>query len=132
LWAALAYAAGILFGNYAWRPPLWWVVAALSFLGTSAYFIPRRMRWAFALALGALFLVGAFASQMHNPQPQQDYRVLELSGDEEVLVTGHVIREGTLRVAGFGGVRQLVDVETEKITWQGKTIEVGTGVRLAI
>ena len=132
MWAALAYAAGILFGNYAWRPPLWWVVAALSFLGTSAYFIPRRIRWAFALALGALFLVGAFAIQMHNSQPQQDYRVLELSGDEEVLVTGHVIREGTLRVAGFGGVRQLVDVETEKITWQGKTIEVGTGVRLAI
>jgi len=132
LWAALAYAAGILVGSYAWRPPLWWVVAALAFLGASAYFISRRTWLAFPLALGALFLAGALAIQVHNSRPPSDDRVLDFSGDEEVLVTGHVIRDGTVRVAGFGGVRQSVDVATEQITRQEKTTEVRTGVRLAI
>ena len=76
--------------------------------------------------------MGALAIQVHNSRPPSDDRVLDFSGDEEVLVTGHVIRDGTVRVAGFGGVRQSVDVETEQITRQEKTTEVRTGVRLAI
>jgi hypothetical protein len=31
LWAALAYAAGLVIGIYAWRPPLWWMVAFIVF-----------------------------------------------------------------------------------------------------
>ena len=31
LWAALSYAGGIVTGFYVWRPPLWWLIAAIVF-----------------------------------------------------------------------------------------------------
>jgi hypothetical protein len=38
LWAALVYGAGIVCGVYAWRPPLWWMVAAVAFALAALYF----------------------------------------------------------------------------------------------
>jgi hypothetical protein len=31
---ALAFAAGLSTGLYAWRPPLWWLVAAIAFVAS--------------------------------------------------------------------------------------------------
>jgi competence protein ComEC len=108
------------------------VLAALAFMAASGYLVGRRIWLAFPLALGALFLVGAFAIQARNSQPPADNPGIEFAQDEEVRVTAHVIHEGTLRTAGFGGVRQSVDVETEEVTRQESTTAVRTGVRLAI
>jgi hypothetical protein len=58
LWAAFSYGAGIVCGVYAWRPPLWWVVASSFFLLAGLYFAHRRWWLAFPLALFALFAVG--------------------------------------------------------------------------
>lgn len=59
LFAALAFAAGILVGSYTWRPPLWWMAGAVVFLGAAAYFLKTHARAAAALALAALGLLGA-------------------------------------------------------------------------
>jgi hypothetical protein len=40
LWAALAYGTGIVCCVYAWRPPVWWMVAASYFL--SLHFTSRE------------------------------------------------------------------------------------------
>ncbi|MGC2195465.1 MAG: ComEC/Rec2 family competence protein [Terriglobales bacterium] len=132
LWAALAYGAGIVGGTYAWRPPLWWVVAALGFLGAGAYFVRRRIWLAFPLALGVLFFTGAFAIQQRTSQAQLDNRVLAFADEEEVLVTGHVTHEGEIREAGFGGLRQSVDIETEEVTRGANTLTARDGLRLAV
>ncbi len=132
LWAALAYGAGIAVGTYAWRPPLWWVAAALGFVGAGAFFVRRRIWLAFPLALGALFYSGALAIQLRNSVVQSDNGLLAFVEDEEVQVTCHVTHEGEIRGAGFGGVRQSVDVETEEVTRGAATMRVHTGARLAI
>jgi len=103
LWAALAYGTGIVAGTYAWRPPRWWVVAALGFLGAGIYFVRRRVWFAFALALGALFFLGALAIQLRTSQGALDNGILRFADGEEVLVTGHGMHEGEIREAGFGG-----------------------------
>ncbi len=119
-------------GTYAWRPPLWWVVAALGFLGAGAYFVRRRIWLAFPLALGVLFFTGAFAIQQRTSQAQSDNRVLAFAEGEEVLVTGHVKHEGETREAGFGGLRQSVDIETEEVTRGANTLTARDGLRLAV
>ena len=131
LWAALAYGTGIVAGTYAWRPPLWWVVAALGFLAAGIYFARRRVWFAFALALGALFFLGALAIQLSS-QGALDNGILTFADGEEVLVTGHVMHEGEIREAGFGGWRQSVDVETEELTRGASTVTVRDGVRVSV
>jgi hypothetical protein len=42
LWAAGAYSAGIVAGVYAWRPPVWWLIALVVFIAAAAYFVLRR------------------------------------------------------------------------------------------
>lgn len=115
LWAALAYAAGIVAAAYAWRPASWWCVAAAGFIGAGAYFSRRRWWLAFPLALGALFFIGALGLQLRSSERPSSQGILALADGEEVTVTAHVIHEGEIREAGFGGLRQSVDVETEEV-----------------
>ena len=132
LWAALAYGAGITVGSYAWRPPLWWVVATLAFLGAGAYYVRRRVWAALALALGACFFTGALAIQASTARAPTDDGVLAFADGGEVAVTAHVTHEGEIREAGFGGWRQSVDVETEEVTSGEKTFPARTGMRIGI
>lgn len=132
LWAVLAYGAGITVGSYAWRPPLWWVVAALVFLGAGAYYVRRRVWAAFGLALGACFFTAALAMQASMSCSPIDDGALVLADGEEVIVTGHLTHEGEIREAGFGGWRQSGDVETEQASSGEKTIPVRAGVRVGI
>ena len=78
-------------------------MAALGFLGAGIYFVRRRVWFAFALALGALFFLGALAIQLRTSQGALDNGILRFADGEEVLVTGHGMHEGEIREAGFGG-----------------------------
>ena len=131
LWAALAYGAGIVCGVYAWRPPLWWIVAATAFSLAALYFARRRRWLGFPLALGALFAVSALSIQLRNGLPPQD-ELLAFATGEEVLVTAHVIHGGETRPAGFGGLHQSIDVETEEITIEEQPHMVRGGMRVNI
>jgi competence protein ComEC len=132
LWAALAYGAGIVCGVYAWRPPVWWMVEAVAFSLAALYFARRRWWLGFPLALGTLFAVGALSIQLRNGRPPQDDELLAFATGEEIVVTAHVIHGGETRQAGFGGLRQSIDVETEEITTEEQTQKARGGMRVSI
>ncbi|HET7440457.1 MAG TPA: ComEC/Rec2 family competence protein, partial [Terriglobales bacterium] len=131
LWAALAFAAGISAGPHLWRPAPWWTLSTIVFLASAAYWSQKRTTLANALALAALFMLGALNLQVRtrnvSPSP-----VLPFADGREVTVTAHVIAEGNIRKAGLSGTRQVIDVETEEITSDDATVHLNSGVRLSI
>jgi competence protein ComEC len=130
MWAALAYATGIVFGNYAWRPSSWWVAATLVFAAAGVHLAMRRRWLSFSLALGAMFFVGALAIQLRIAQGSDAPVVC--SGTGPAVVTAHVTREGELREAAFGGWRQVIEVETEAIGEGPAALSLRVGLRLSI
>ncbi len=131
-WAALAFAAGILLGAYVWRPPLWWIAAAAAFLGAAAYFLRQRFAAAVALALGAFVCLGALSFGLEGAAGAPN----ELAAFCErgpVTVTGHLLRDGTLRQGAFGSPQQRIDLEAESAAdEQGRMAQVAGGIRLTI
>ncbi len=131
-WAALAFAAGILLGAYAWRPSLWWTAAAAAFLGAAAYFLGRRLAAAVALALGTLVCVGALSFELEGAAGAPN----ELAAFCErgpVTVTGYLLRDGTLREGRFGSPQQRIDLAAESAAYEpGRVAPVAGGIRLTI
>jgi Domain of unknown function (DUF4131) len=119
-------------GSQAWRPPTWWALAILAFVAAAAYLVRERAMLAKTLALGALFLLGALTIQIRNNGNSPTAEILKFDDGQEVLITAHVIAEGQIAEAGFGGVRQSIDVETEEIASEGKIVNVKSGIRLGI
>jgi competence protein ComEC len=132
LWAALAYGSGIICGAYAWRPPLWWLVAAVTFILGGRYFAHRRWWLGCPCALLGLVAVGALAIQLRNFREPTDQGVLALADEHEVKVTAHVIRGGEIRQAASGEFRQSIDVEIAEVTTEDQTLAVQAGLRLGI
>ena len=132
-WAAAAYSLGIVAGVYAWRPAVWWVVAAAIFSAAAAYFISRRSGVAWLLALGSFFLAGALHIQMRSATPRLDTGILPYADRREVLVTAHVTREGRFQQGGFGEIRQTLDLESEQVrTPDGLVVFAQSGIRVNI
>lgn len=129
LWAALAYAGGITVGVYAWRPALWWLVAALSFFSSAAYLTRRRPKVAFALALSTLLIFGAFTIQVRSPAGAET--APNFSDGQDVLVTAHVIREGSVQRRTPGDLRQRLDLETELIANGTQSTTAQFGIRVS-
>lgn len=133
LWAAVAYCLGIVAGVYLWRPVLWWTLAAIAFITSAAYFTPRRSRPGWALALGALFLVGALHVQLRGGSPHLDTTIIPYTDRQELQITAHVTRDGRVQGGGFDEIRQIIDIETETIqTAEGQAAAVHSGIRLSI
>ncbi len=130
LHAALAFGAGIVAGGYCWRPALWWVTAAALFSGCALYFLKQRPRVAPLIAIGVWFCLGAINVQVHRRPIIPD--ISRFADRSEVLVTVHVIHEGYLREAGFGGLRQQIDVETEEVRSESDSTRVPFKIRLGI
>jgi len=134
LWAALAYAAGIVTGAYLWRPPLWWTAAGAAFLAAGLYFVVRKRQWLGAgLALAAFLVAGALHMQVRGSANPRDSSLDPFAYGPEVEMMAHVTREGRLRDGGPNEVRQSLDVETEEIvTENGARIPLHSGVRLGL
>jgi competence protein ComEC len=131
LWAAVAYACGIVAGFYVWRPPLWWLIAAIVFYASGAHFLRRRVRAALALGLSALLVTGALRMQAHAPE---DYGadILAFADGREVLVIAHVTKEGNPRDKGAGEDQQRLDLETEQVKTTSGTFALQSGIRISI
>lgn len=130
LYAALAFAAGIAVGGRCWRPALWWVVAAVAFGGSILYFLRHRPGLARLLAFGIWFCLGALNLQVHIRPLVPD--VSAFADRSQVIVTAHVIHEGYLSEAGYGSLRQQLDVETEEVQSGSALAHQPFKIRLAI
>ena len=136
LWAASAYSCGIVTGVYVWRPALWWLVGAVGFCVAGAYFLRRRSYASFALALSALFVTGALMMQVRVPASADGADVLSFADGREVIVTGHVVKEGNLREQTSGDAQQRLDLQTEQITTRTDTgtrsFNIDSGLRVTV
>src|SRR5207248_1205195 len=130
LYAALTFAVGIIAGTYAWRPPLWFVIAILTCSLSAVLLNNRRRRIAWAFGLTSLFWLGALSIQLRAPTLLPN--ISNLTGGTEVLITAHVIKEGTSREDGFGTVRQTMDVETEQEVVGENIFDSRFGLRLSL
>ena len=128
-WAALFFSAGILLGNYAWRPASWWVLAAIVFLASASCIVRKRTLSPAVLAFAALVAIGALSLQMRRSSASEQPLWF---GDDEVQVTAHVVAEGEIQPEGAGSFRQRVDIETETIESDSQTKRIAEGVRLSI
>jgi competence protein ComEC len=131
LWAALGYSGGIVAGVYLWRPPVWWLVAAVAFSVFTGFFLRRRPWLAALLGLSVMFLAGALSTQLRPPNDPGS-SILRFADGEEVTVTGRVTNDGALRQAGSGGARQVLDVETEQVEREGQAVAIRAGLRVSI
>lgn len=131
LWAALGYSGGIVAGVYLWRPPLWWLVAAVAFSGFTCFFRRRRPWMAALLGLSVMFLAGALSTQLRPPNDPGS-GILRFADGEEVTVTARVTNDGALRQTGSGGARQVLDVETERIESGDQAVALRAGVRVSL
>jgi competence protein ComEC len=133
LWAALAYSMGIAAGVYAWRPALWWTVAGFFLAVIAAFWIPRRSRAGWSVALGVFLIFGALDVQVQSIAPHLDTGIQPYADGEELQITAHVTRDGRQQPGGFGEIRQTLDVASEQVTTAaGMTVPVHSGIRLNI
>jgi len=132
LWAAIAFAVGILLGSYVLRPALWWLIAAAWFVISGTHFVRRRIWAASALGLGALIAAGAFSIQVCPPAETGSRNILQFTDGREVIVTGHIVKEGMAHPGGLGATRRTVDVETELVDSDGTVFGVRSGLRLSL
>jgi competence protein ComEC len=132
LWAALAFAGGIAAGAYVWRPPLWWLLAAILFAGFGAFFTRRRAWAASGMTLCALFAAGALTFAVRVPAHSPASRLLDFAGAQEVLVTGHVVKEGELLSEGPKEARQVVNIETEQVSEGEQAFPVHSLLQLGV
>ncbi len=135
-WAALALALGLWTGQYAWRPPLWWVVAVAAFVLAAGWFLGRRAWLARIFSLSAWFLLGALLLQVSGESSAKEQlesqRLLAVADAGAVTLTAHVIRQGYAHSEGPGAMRQTLDVETEEVGSRSGSWRQRGGVRLTI
>ena len=132
LWAALGFAGGIAAGAYSWRPPLWWLLAATLFAVFGTHFTRRRAWAASGLGLCALFAAGALTSEVRIPAHSPASRLLDFANGSEVLVTGHVAKEGELLPHGLDEARQVLIIETEQVSTGNRTFPVRSTLQLGV
>jgi len=132
LWVGFAFAVGIWFSHFAWRPPTWWMMAAAMALLCAAWLAKHRPAASRALGVAAVFAAGALTLQLRNASTEREAGISALASGGEYFVTAHVVREGHWRSAGFGGSRQAIDVETEELIAEGRVHRLRAGLRLSI
>lgn len=131
--AALAFSSGIIAANYLWRSPFVWLIAlALACSGVLIVWKPSP-ELAYPLALVAVFSAGAFYLQAFDAAQKTapDLQAFA-TGEGEVMVTGHVIREGLIRDSPYGGKQESVDLESEELATFDRTSTAHVGIRLTI
>jgi competence protein ComEC len=126
--ASLAFGAGIMLAaTCEYRPPLWFLLATLSFAAAALLLrsIPKMQA---LLALGAIAALGSLALQLSRADTGSDS---SLDGAEGEIVA-HVTRDSVERPGFFGSRRQVVELETESVTVDGVVRKVSTGIRASL
>ena len=132
--AALAFSSGIVASNYLWRSPWVWLIGFSVAAFAAACSLRRSPQLAFLLGVVAIFPLGAFYLQARDTaQPTiADNLQPFASGEDEVEVTAHVIREGLVRDSPYGGRQESVDVESEQLRTGNRVMNGPVGIRLTL
>lgn len=128
-WAALLFSAGIVLGNYAWRPASWWALAGIVSVGSAICIVTKRTLSPRVLTFAALVAVGALSIQMRRSSASEQSLWF---GEGEVQVTAHVVAEGEIQPEGTSSSRQRLDIETETIDSGPQSKRIAEGIRLSI
>jgi competence protein ComEC len=107
-------------------------MAAIVFALSAFYLQRSRIRITFGVTLCLLFIGGAWVIQVRDSRPSSLRDITRFATGEEVIVTGHVTREGTPQEKEFGEGVQKIDLETEQIVTGEKESAIQAGLRLTI
>jgi hypothetical protein len=113
-WAALVFGGGIVAGMHAWRPPLWWAVAACALTAAAAFWRARRPNCAVLVALEAIASLGAFDAQV-SAVASCDTSILGFADGREVWLTAHLLRDGSVRERPRDSV-EVLDLAAEDVS----------------
>ncbi len=131
--AAVAFATGILAGNFAWRAPHIWLIAFVIAAAGVCLLNRRAPSLAFPLALLMLVPLGAFYLQVFDAAQVTAPNLEAFStGEGTVAAMAHVTREGIVRDSPYGGRQESVDVETEELATGEHHLAAPVGIRLTI
>ncbi len=130
LWAAAAFAGGIVAGSCFWRPPNWLLLAGLALALSGAYFLRRRPHAAYVLLLSALLTAGAVSIQLGTSNDPANRDILAFSDGRELLVTARVLRDRTARTPGHNREHVTLEMETESVAGDGRTHSLHSGIRV--
>ena len=86
------------------------------------------------LALVAVVPLGGFYLQARDAAQPSIVQILQpfATGQNEVEVTGYVIREGLVRDGRYGGRQESVDVTAERVQQGDRVLDAAVGIRLTI
>ena len=94
----------------------------------------RSPQLPFALILISIVPLGGFYLQARDAAQPVIVDNLQpfASGQDEIEVTGHVIREGLVRDSPYGGRQESVDVEGEQLRAGDRVLNEAVGIRLTV
>lgn len=98
------------------------------FASSAVYYRRRRARLGVVLALSSLFVFGALTIQSGGP-PSDGITDPSLGNGQDVVVTAHVIREGSLLRKGSGDLQEKLDLEAEQVDVDGRALTIHPGIR---
>jgi competence protein ComEC len=129
----VAFSAGIITGNFAWRAPQVWLVACVFAALGVALLYRHAPTQALLLAFVAIIPLGAFYLQVCDASQAAAPNLSAFStGEGPVEAIAHVTREGIVRDSPFGGKQESVDVETEQLVCGEHHLNAPVGLRLTV
>ena len=132
--AAVAFSSGIIIADFVWRSPFVWLAAFLIAVIAAALSLRRSPQLGFALWLISLIPLGGFYLQARDAAQTTVAKNLQpfATGQDDVDITAHVIREGLIRDSPYGGKQESVDVESEDLRLDNHQLSSPVGIRLTI
>ena len=132
--AALAFSTGIVAANYLWRSPWVWLAGFLFAAISAATALRRSPQLAFVLTLVATVPLGGFYLQARDAAQPAIAANLQpfATGEREVSVIAHVMREGLVRDSPYGGKQESIDIESEQLQVGDRLLTEPVGIRLTI
>ena len=108
------------------------MAAIVVFLVGATYWTSRRPRFASVIILAGLFFAGAWMIQLRPPHASADYSVLPFADGRDLVVTGHVKKEGNAAGESRGDVQQRIDLELEDVASGAQAAIVHSRIRLTL
>ena len=91
-----------------------WVCGILLLLSAAAFLVRRLPRVSLATVAVVFAFLGAFTGQSRDAAIEPQAGIMRFTSGQEVVLTGHVVRDGIVRQGSFGGQQQSIDLAVEQ------------------